>query len=58
MEDTDQNSGDAIVRSEDEQRRLLEDMERRIRIAQRIFRDFKLIGFQVSGNVDEGFQVE
>jgi hypothetical protein len=58
MENPDSNSSDEVVRSEDETRRLLEELDAKLQRHKKIINDFDIIGPGMSGNTDEGFGYE
>jgi hypothetical protein len=58
MEDSDANDSDEVVRSEDETRRLVEELEGKLKRHERIINNLKIIGPGMSGNTDEGFDYE
>jgi hypothetical protein len=58
MENPDPNDSDEVIRSEDETRRLVEELESKLKRHEKIINDFKIIGPAMSGNIDEGFDYE
>jgi hypothetical protein len=58
MEDTNQNDSDEVARSEDETRRLVEELEGKLKRHEKIINDFKIIGPGMSGDTNEGFDYE
>jgi archaellum component FlaC len=56
MENPDTNSSYEITRSPEEVERLVEELEEKIKRHERIINDFNIVGPNMSGNVDEGFE--